>query len=72
MGKHIEEIFPGMNEAWGKALAQVEETGEEVRLLGAAMPLSGDRSVRVNARIQPLKLGDQILATVCLIQTGSR
>lgn len=72
MGKNVEEIFPGMNEAWGKALAQVEETGEEVRLLGAAMPLSGDRSVRVNARIQPLKLGEQILATVCLIQTGSR
>lgn len=71
-GRRVEEIFPGLNETWGKALAQVEETGEEVRLLGATLALAGGRAIRVNARIQPLKFNERVLATVCLIQTGSR
>lgn len=72
MGQPVADVFPGLDDAWMRALDQVEETGEEVRLLGATLPISGGKPVRVNARLQGLKLNDAILATVITIQTATR
>ncbi|MBL4890025.1 MAG: PAS domain-containing protein [Candidatus Lindowbacteria bacterium] len=72
MGKDIAEVFPGLDSTWRDALEKVEHSGEEVRLLGAILPIRGGKSVRVNARLQALKMNDQVLATVCTVQTASR
>lgn len=72
MGRSIGDVFPGIDESWRAAIDKVESTGEEVRLLGALLPLVGGKTVRVNAKLQPLTINDQVLATVCTIQAASR
>ncbi len=72
MGQSLTDVFSGLDDAWLRALDQVEETGEEVRLLGAVLPVAGGKQMRVNARLQGLKLNGVILATIVTIQTASR
>ncbi|MEK8022370.1 MAG: PAS domain-containing protein [Candidatus Hydrogenedentota bacterium] len=72
LGKTLTETFKGIDDTWETALSQVESTGEEVRLLGTLIPASGGRSIRCNVRFQPLKIGDQVLGSVCLVQTAAR
>lgn len=72
MGRTLAETFKGLDSTWETALAQVESTGEEVRLLGAVLPNASGKPIRCNVRFQPLKVGDQILGSVCLVQTAAR
>ncbi len=72
IGRPLHDVFPGLDESWGAAIEKTESTGEEIRLLGATMALPGDRSIRANVRFQPLKVQEQILGTVCCIQTAAR
>jgi two-component system, NtrC family, sensor histidine kinase PilS len=72
MGKSFDEVFAGVDDSWDQAITKVENSGEEVRLLGSRLPLSGGKEIRVNARIAPLKMNDQVLATVCVLQTATR
>lgn len=72
IGKHVSDVFPGIDTAWNEALERVEKTGEEVRLLGTLLPIANGKTIRVNARLEPLRMKDQILAVVCTIQTAHR
>lgn len=72
MGMPIGDLFPGLDDSWFRAMDQVEETGEEVRLLGAVLPTAGGKQTRVNARLQGLRVNAAILATVVTIQTAIR
>lgn len=72
MGNNFLELFPGIDDAWSNAIEKAETAGEEVRMLGATLPIGIGKQLRVNASMKPLKMHDQVLAVVCTIQTATR
>lgn len=72
IGNPIMSVFKGLDDSFESALSKVEETGEEIRLLGATFPLPGGKETKANVRIQPLTVDGQVLATVCIVQTAAR
>lgn len=72
MGNPVTEVFKGLDESWNNAFTQSEEKGEEVRLLGTSIPIPGGKMSRANVRMQPLKVNNQTLGTVCIIQSAAR
>lgn len=72
LGNEVNQVFKGIDEQLMSALSKVEESGDEVRLLGVHMPLPDGRDMKANIRLQPLKVDGQVLASVCIVQTAPR
>lgn len=72
LGKALDEVMPGAEEAWSDAFARVEESKEEVRLLGATVPLRGGADLRANIRLQPILEDGEVLGTVLSFQLAGR
>lgn len=70
--RHYNEIFPGLADQWAAILQKVQESGEEMHLLGVRVPTIRGREVTANVRILPLKTGDAVLGVVLAFQTPKR
>ncbi len=72
LGKHLGEILPGIGGEWDRGLAKIEHDKQEVRLLGATVPLSNSRTMRANVRMQPILEQGEVLGVVLTFQLASK
>ncbi|RMH58886.1 MAG: PAS domain S-box protein [Candidatus Hydrogenedentota bacterium] len=72
MGRGLEEVFSGIDPSWSRALERVIESEEEVRLLGAPLPIKNGKTIRVNVRLQPLSIDNQVLGVLCTLFSSLR
>lgn len=72
LNRRLDDVFPGLSREWEDPLRRVQETGEEIHLLGVKVPLRDGNYVPANVRILPLKTGDAVLGVVLAFQTSKR
>jgi PAS domain S-box-containing protein len=70
--RHYDKIFPGLAAQWEASFQKVQETGEEMHLLGVRIPTLRGREFTANVRILPLKSGEAVLGVVLAFQTAKR